>query len=97
MQSSAHGSAEFSLGLVRGRCLTSIVLGSQVALIDINQERVEHIKEKTIHFPRAVSPALAAASYACMSVFGGYAPACQTIDMWQTVWDLPEAGREAEA
>ncbi len=73
---------------------------------------VEYIKEETIPSSRAVSATIAAAGNACKGVFGGQAgaylldeyrrgsvgnmPACQTTDMLQTVWDLLDAGQEAE-
>jgi len=74
---------------------------------------VEYIKEETVPSSRAVSATIAAAGSACKGVFGGQAgaylldeyrrgavgnmPACQTTDMLQAVWDLLDAGKEAEA
>jgi len=73
---------------------------------------VEYIKEETIPSSRATSAAIVAAGSACKGVFGGQAgaymldeyrrgsvgnmPACQTTDMLQAVWDLLDAGKEAE-
>lgn len=85
----------------------------QLARMCRELEQVQYIKEETAPEPRQISATLAAAGDACKGVFGGqgcvYAlnefrrgacgnmPGCHTTDVLVDLWDLLEAGKEAEA
>ena len=84
-----------------------------LARMCVELERVEYIKEETMPEPQRVSETIAAAGDACRGVMGGQGgiyllneyprgvvgtmPACHTVDLFASVWDLLESGEQAEA